>query len=208
VQVFSAICVMFAHGANDSGLAAGPLAGIYTVYKTGTLPKKVMPELWILFMVAFALVLGLATYGYNVTRAMGTRMAKLSPSRGFAAELSTAMVIMIASQYGMPTSTSQAITGGIVGVALCEGAGGLNWRFFAVQFGSWVGTVFVCAGVTALLFAQGVYAPSRATGRNVRPSLLSPSCPMCVSACSMSLAVCCCYLTDFCCRPAWLAVRM
>jgi hypothetical protein len=47
---------------------------------------------------ALGLVTGLATYGYNVTRAMGTRMAKLSPTRGFAAELSTALVILVASQ--------------------------------------------------------------------------------------------------------------
>ena len=47
---------------------------------------------------AFSLVVGLATYGYNVTQAMGTMMAKLSPSRGFCAELSTALVILVASQ--------------------------------------------------------------------------------------------------------------
>jgi len=45
-------------------------------------------------------------------QAMGTMMAKLSPSRGFSAELATAMVIMVASQYGLPTSSSQCITGG------------------------------------------------------------------------------------------------
>ena len=50
---------------------------------------------------ALGLVTGLATYGYNVTRSMGTRMAKLSPTRGFAAELSTALVIMVCSQVGM-----------------------------------------------------------------------------------------------------------
>ena len=63
---------------------------------------------------------GLATYGYNVTRAMGVRLAKLSPTRGFCAELSTALVIMICAQYGLPTSSSQVITGGIIGVGLCE----------------------------------------------------------------------------------------
>jgi hypothetical protein len=97
-QVFSAICVIFAHGANDSAYAAGPLAGIYTVYKHGFLPSKVTPPVWVVFISASSMVIGLATYGYNVTRAMGTKMSKLSASRGFAAELSTATVILIASQ--------------------------------------------------------------------------------------------------------------
>jgi hypothetical protein len=65
-------------------------------------------------------------------------MAKLSASRGFAAELSTALVILVASQLGLPTSSSQAITGGIIGVGLLEGiTTGVNWKFFAKQVGHW-----------------------------------------------------------------------
>jgi hypothetical protein len=103
-QVFSAICVIFAHGANDSAYAAGPLAGIYTVYKHGYLPNKVTPTVWVVFISASSMVIGLATYGYNVTRAMGTKMSKLSASRGFAAELSTATVILVASQCAPPAA--------------------------------------------------------------------------------------------------------
>jgi sodium-dependent phosphate transporter len=57
---------------------------------------------------AGALVFGLATYGYNVTRAMGVRLAKLSPVRGFAAELATAIVIMVASQVWSRAAFCQA----------------------------------------------------------------------------------------------------
>jgi sodium-dependent phosphate transporter len=52
---------------------------------------------------------------------MGVKLSKLSPTRGFCAELATALVIMIASQYGLPTSSSQCITGGIIGVGMMEG---------------------------------------------------------------------------------------
>ena len=57
---------------------------------------------------------------------MGTRMAKLTPSRGFCAELATALVILVASQYGLPTSSSQCITGGAQGAGggRAQGAGG------------------------------------------------------------------------------------
>lgn len=56
------------------------------------------PQVWIILIGALGLVIGLATYGYNVTRAMGVKLAKLTPTRGFSAELATAFVIMIAAQ--------------------------------------------------------------------------------------------------------------
>jgi phosphate/sulfate permease len=116
LQVFSAIAVIFAHGAGEVGYMAGPLNQIYDVVKTGKVSDKSFePLIWVILISAFSLVLGLATYGYNVMQAMGTMMCKLSPSRGFAAELATAMVIMVAAQYGLPTSSSQCITGGILG---------------------------------------------------------------------------------------------
>jgi Phosphate transporter family len=65
---------------------------------TGAFNRALSPPIWCVLIGAFSLVVGLATYGYNVTRTMGVAMAKLSPSRGFAAELSTALVILVASQ--------------------------------------------------------------------------------------------------------------
>lgn len=99
-------------------------------------------------------VIGLATYGYKVTRAMGVRLAKISPTRGFSAELATALIITIAAQYGLPTSSSQCITGAIVGVGLLEGASGVNWKQFGRQFIAWVCTLAVVGLLTAALFAQ------------------------------------------------------
>lgn len=167
LQVFSAICVIFAHGAAEVGYMTGPLGAIWQVINTGMLRKKVQSPTWVVVISASGLVVGLSTYGYNITRAMGTRMAKLTPSRGFAAELSTSLVILVASQYGLPTSSSQCITGGIIGVALCEGRAGLNWRFFARTFASWVSTLVLVALITAAVFAQAIYAPSIVTGGTV-----------------------------------------
>jgi sodium-dependent phosphate transporter len=100
-------------------------------------------------------------------------MAKLSPSRGFSAELSTALVILVASQLGLPTSSSQCITGGIVGVGLLEGIkGGVNWRLFGQQFASWVATLFVVGLAVAAIFAQGIYSPSKIDGDQVGCSCL------------------------------------
>ncbi|BBN19399.1 solute carrier family 20 (sodium-dependent phosphate transporter) [Marchantia polymorpha subsp. ruderalis] len=161
LQVFSAICVIFAHGAGEVGYMAGPMAAIWDVYQKGVLEDTVRAEVWIILIAATGLVIGLATYGYNVTRAMGVKLAKITPTRGFSAELATAFVIMIASQYGLPTSSSQCITGAIIGVGILEGSDGVNWSQFLKQFASWVATLFVIGLFTAVVFAQGVYAPSK-----------------------------------------------
>ena len=223
---------------------AGPLATVYEVWQNGALPSdggklgNVQSPLWIVAICAAGLVVGLATFGHYVMRSMGTALAKLSPTRGFCAELATALVILVASQLGLPTSSSQVrgregeqereadtasgvrreddssfcfagggteageagrffssfsiaarncrkttnhhpfppppfsfpqcIIGAIVGVGLMEGIrAGVNWRLFGAQFASWVVTMFVCAGVTAALFAQGVYTPSKIDGAQV-----------------------------------------
>ncbi|CAL8461919.1 g1450 [Coccomyxa elongata] len=169
LQVFSAICVIFAHGAGEVGYMAGPLATIWDVYQKGELSKSVSPPVWVILIVATGLVVGLATYGYNVTRAMGVQLAKLTPTRGFSAELATSFTIMIAAQYGLPTSSSQCITGAVIGVGICENINGkgVNWRQFLRHFASWVATLFLVGFGTAAIFAQGVYAPSIPEGREV-----------------------------------------
>jgi sodium-dependent phosphate transporter len=123
------------------------------------LASKENPPLWIIFFCAFSLVFGLAMFGQNVTYSMGRRLAKLSPSRGFAAELATSCVIMIAAQNGLPTATSQCLVGGVVGVGLAENWRCVNWSFFGKTFTSWIITLPVCGLATAAMFMQGYAAP-------------------------------------------------
>lgn len=167
MQVFSAICVIFAHGAGEVGYMSGPLGAILSIIRSGTLASSSSPPIWTILIGALGLVIGLGTYGYQVTRAIGTRMAKLTASRGFAAELSTAMIIMIAAQYGLPTSSSQCITGGVMGIALCEGKKGINAKLLFSTFMSWIWTVVFVALITGGLFAQGAYAPSAQMARQL-----------------------------------------
>lgn len=166
LQVVSAICVIFAHGAGEVGYMAGPLAVIVNIVadpakNVVTAGTKTNPDIWVVLIGAFGLVIGLATYGYKVCAAVGTQLAKITPSRGYAAELATSFVIMIAAQYGLPTSSSQCITGGIIGIAVFEGAKGINLRLLSLTAMSWVWTMFVMGLGTALIFSQGIYAPNR-----------------------------------------------
>jgi sodium-dependent phosphate transporter len=173
LQVFSAICVSFAHGANDVANAAGPLSAIFAVYEVSTTYRKKMVKeaevpVWVLIIGAVGLVVGLGTYGYNIMRARGVRMAAMTPSRGYAAELSTSLVISIASAYGMPISTTHTITGAVVGVGLMEGRKGVNWKHLGKTFTSWVFTLIVVGFLSAALFSQGAYAPSVQGNREVQ----------------------------------------
>jgi len=173
LQVFSAICVSFAHGANDVANAAGPLAGIWAVYETSTTFQKKFADkaetpIWVLIIAAVGIVVGLGTYGYNIMRALGVRMAVMTPSRGYAAELSTSLVVSLASAYGMPISTTHTITGAVVGVGVLEGRKGVNWKHLGTTFSSWVLTLIVVGFLTAALFSQGAYAPSIQCNREVQ----------------------------------------
>lgn len=172
LQIFSACCVMFAHGSGEVGYMAGPLSTIWVAYNNKAsqpLPEKGAAEYWVLVLAAASLVCGLAIFGKRVTRVVGKEMAKISAARGFSAELSTAIVIMVAAQYGLPTSSSQCITGGIVGIGITEGVKkGVNWKQFGFQFLSWVNTIFIMALGVAAIFKQGLEAPQRYVLRNTQ----------------------------------------
>jgi sodium-dependent phosphate transporter len=125
MQVLTSCTASFAHGANDLSNAIGPFSVIYYTWKFG-LPagKNSDIEVWMLVYGASALVLGLATYGYNIMAVLGNRITLISPSRGFTMELGAAITVILASQYGIPVSTTMCITGATVGVSCCNG----DWR--------------------------------------------------------------------------------
>jgi sodium-dependent phosphate transporter len=176
LQVVTAIAVIFAHGSNEVGYSTGPLGTIYDVVMSSTqfyqgsskgfigkapkLPKVTVPAYWNIGICATGLVLGLATYGQRLTRAVAYKLVKLSATRGFAAELATAIVITLTAQYGLPTSSSQCITGGIIGVGLAEGnLHSVNWKYFFKNLTAWIFTMFIMAITVGLIYAQGTFAP-------------------------------------------------
>jgi sodium-dependent phosphate transporter len=162
LQILTACCDSFAHGANDVANSIGPFAAIYAIYKAGEVKKNAEmgnDAYWILSLGAAGIVLGLATYGYKILYALGTKMAKLTPSRGICIELGAAAVIILGSRLGWPLSTTHCQVGATVGVALFEGVGGVNWKLLSKTIAGWLLTLVVVGGTTALLFAQGAYAP-------------------------------------------------
>lgn len=160
-QVLSACAVSFAHGANDVANAVGPFASILYVYHYRYIQSSVNMPIWVLAMGGAGIVLGLATYGYNVMRALGVKLSTLTPSRGFCIELSTAFVLSVGSRYGLPLSSTHIQVGGTFAVGLLEGiSSGANLKLMGKFFISWVMTLVVAGFISAAVFSQGAYSPS------------------------------------------------
>lgn len=161
LQVFSSCCVAFAHGANDVANSIGPYAAIWHVYNNSDISISVGIPKWMLALGGGGIVIGLWTYGWNVIKSLGGQLCALTPSRGYSAELATALTVSFASVYGIPISTTHCIVGAEVGIGLVENIKtGVNWKLFGKTFTAWVFTLIVSGFLSALLFAQGVYSPS------------------------------------------------
>lgn len=164
LQVMTACTASFAHGANDLSNAIGPFSVIYYTWKTGNLANKSVPvEVWYLVYGAATLVIGLWTYGYNIMAVLGNRITLHSPSRGFTMELGAAITVILASQYGIPVSTTMCITGATIGTSLCNGdLKSTNWRAIAWIYAGWIGTIVVVMILSGVSLGIIVNAPQRA----------------------------------------------
>ena len=142
LMVFTSCAVAFAHGSNDVANAIGPLAAIHQATNQ-ILGNAVSAEtpLWILFLGATGIVIGLATLGYRVMKTIGEKIVKLTPSKGFAAQLAAALTVVLASQLDMPVSTTHTLVGAVIGIGLVEGISTINVKSVNSIFLSWVITL-------------------------------------------------------------------
>ena len=142
----------FAHGANDVANAIGPLAAIAAIVKGGVISLKTQVPLWCLMLGGSGIVLGLATWGYRVIETVGRKITHLTPSRGFAAEISAATTIVCASRMGLPISTTHTLVGAVLGIGLARGIEYLNLRMVRDIVISWLVTIPAGAGLAVLFY--------------------------------------------------------
>lgn len=153
LMVVTASAMAFAHGSNDVANAVGPIAAVVSVVSNEGMitTKSVMPS-WILLLGGIGIVLGLLTYGARVMATIGQKITELTPSRGFAAELSAASTVVIASGTGLPVSTTQTLVGAVLGVGFARGIAALDMRVIRTIFMSWVVTLPAGALLAILFF--------------------------------------------------------
>jgi PiT family inorganic phosphate transporter len=152
LQVMTACAVAFAHGSNDVANAIGPLAAVHQAVAGSGSGAKAAVATWMLAVGGVGIVFGLATYGYRVMETVGRKITELTPSRGFSAELATALTIVIASRLGIPVSTTHTLVGSVLGVGLARGIGALDLRVVGSIALSWLVTLPSGAGLSIFFY--------------------------------------------------------
>jgi PiT family inorganic phosphate transporter len=114
--IFAAALLSFAHGANDVANAIGPLAAINDAVMTGGISAKAGIPIWVMAVGALGIALGLALYGPNLIRTVGSEITELDQMRAFSVAMAASITVIIASQLGLPVSSTHIAVGGIFGV--------------------------------------------------------------------------------------------
>ncbi|XP_061412311.1 sodium-dependent phosphate transporter 2-like [Lethenteron reissneri] len=159
LQILTACFGSFAHGGNDVSNAIGPLVALWIIYSTGSVNQEAATPAWLLLFGGVGICLGLWVWGRRVIQTMGKDLTPITPSSGFSIELASAMTVVIASNIGLPISTTHCKVGSVVSVGWLRSRKAVDWRLFRNIFMAWFVTVPISglfsAGVMAL-FVYGI----------------------------------------------------
>ncbi len=114
--IVSAAMLSFAHGANDVANAVGPLAAINDAITNGGVISKATIPLWVMMVGAIGIAIGLALYGPKLIKTVGSEITELDKMRAFCVAMAASITVIIASQLGLPVSSTHIAVGGIFGV--------------------------------------------------------------------------------------------
>ncbi len=114
--IFAAALLSFAHGANDVANAVGPLAAVNDAILSGGVSTKASIPVWVMMVGAVGIALGLALYGPKLIRTVGSEITELDKMRAFCVAMAAAITVIIASQLGLPVSSTHIAVGGVFGV--------------------------------------------------------------------------------------------
>jgi len=114
--IFAAALLSFAHGANDVANAVGPLAAINDAINSGEIATKAAIPMWVMLVGAVGIVIGLALFGPKLIRTVGSEITELNKLRAFSVAMAASITVIIASQLGLPVSSTHIAVGGIFGV--------------------------------------------------------------------------------------------
>jgi len=147
LQLISAGFMALNHGQNDAQKSMGIIAlALLLVYPS----EAFQVPLWVKLACAIAMCLGTMSGGWRIIRTLGTKVIKMQPIHGFAAETAASMIIASASHFGIPLSTTQVISSSIMGVGAAKRFSAVRWSVVGSILWAWVLTIpitFILAAI-------------------------------------------------------------
>jgi inorganic phosphate transporter, PiT family len=149
-QIASGGLLALAHGTNDAQKTMGVIT--LALIANGNLPANADPPTWVIITAATAIALGTYSGGWRIIRTMGTRIIKMDPAQGFSAQGAGAAVILASSHYGFPLSTTQVISGGVMGAGAGKRLSAVRWGVAGNIVTAWLLTLPAAAAIGALAY--------------------------------------------------------
>src|SRR4026207_484732 len=156
-QLLSAAAYSLGHGTNDAQKTMGIIAGVLFTHPSfrqlvSASDGSLFIPFWIVLMAGTAIGLGTLSGGWRIIHTMGSKITKLKPMGGFAAELAGAVALFTAARLGIPVSTTHTITGAIVGVGSMRRLSAVRWNVAGRIVWAWILTIPAAAIVSAALY--------------------------------------------------------
>ncbi|MDI9633922.1 MAG: inorganic phosphate transporter [Methanolinea sp.] len=149
LQLFSAAFYSLGHGSNDAQNAMGVITAL--LFAAGVLDEFVVPT-WVIVVSGLAIALGTLLGGWRVVETMGKRITKLRPYQGFCAETGGGVVLSFVTAFGVPVSTTHAISGAIMGIGATRGYSAVQWGIVRRIVAAWVLTIPLTAACAFFSF--------------------------------------------------------
>lgn len=147
-QIVSASMVALAHGTNDAQKTMGIIT--LTLITAGSLPEDAGPPLWVIATCGIAIALGTALGGWRIIQTLGRKISDIQSPQGFAAETTSAAVILTSAHLGFALSTTQVCTGSIFGASAGRRLASVQWGVAGRMALAWLFTLPAAAAVGAL----------------------------------------------------------
>lgn len=149
LQILSASFYSIGHGSNDAQHAMGIITAMLVT--AGALSDFTVP-LWVILLSSAAISLGTLTGGWKIVQTMAKRITHLRPYQGFCAETGGGLVLLFVTLFGVPVSSTHAISGCIMGVGATQGSSAVQWGTVRQMVTAWIITIPLTAGCAWILF--------------------------------------------------------
>lgn len=149
LQILTAALEAFSHGTNDAQKSMGIITMALIAH--GYQNHMGIP-LWVQLACAISMALGTSVGGWRIIKTVGTQIMKLKPVNAVAADLSSALVIQVATHFGMPVSTTHVVSSSIMGVGAANRIKGVKWSTAQRMISAWFTTIPITIIISAGIF--------------------------------------------------------